>query len=78
MVCENSYLDEFDRGIVYSIGKKFAGIFAKVDVDADKPTREKGADSTVMRVQWRSEERDLGRTEKKFTVIVAALKILLI
>jgi len=53
MVCENPYPDEFDRGILYSITKKFADAFAKVDVDADKPTRGKGADSTVMHVQWR-------------------------
>ena len=53
MVCENPYPDEFDRGIVYAVAKKFAGTFAKVDIDSSKPTRSGGADSTEMLVKWR-------------------------
>ncbi len=53
MVCENPYPDEFDRGIVHSITEKFADAFAKVDIVTSKPTRTKGAGSTVMQVRWR-------------------------
>ncbi|PKL40814.1 MAG: hypothetical protein CVV44_04185 [Spirochaetae bacterium HGW-Spirochaetae-1] len=54
MICENPYPDEFDRGIIFAMAKRFApGGFVKVDYDESKPTRTKGSNSTVFIVTWK-------------------------
>ncbi len=53
MVCENPYPDQFDKGIIYAIAKKFAKTMVKVDIDESKPTRSVGSDSTTYIIKWR-------------------------
>lgn len=54
IVCTNPYPDEFDRGIISQMGKKFqpAGAFVKVNIDESKPTRTKGGDSSTFLITW--------------------------
>lgn len=54
VICTNPYPDEFDKGIIHQMGKKFAPVGAAVEVKVDEscPIRSKGADSTTFRVTW--------------------------
>lgn len=55
IVCTNPYPDEFDKGIITAIGRKFkpSGSFSvKVNIDLSKPQRSKGDDSTTYLVTW--------------------------
>jgi len=55
IVCTNPYPDEFDKGIIISMSRKFkpAGIISvKVNIDESKPTRSKAGDSTTFLVSW--------------------------
>ncbi len=54
ITCTNPYPDEFDKGIIFQMGKKFAptGAAVSVKVDDSKPTRTKGSDSTTYLVAW--------------------------
>jgi len=54
ITCTNPYPDEFDRGIISQMGKKFqpSGSFVKVNIDESKPTRTKGGDSTTFLISW--------------------------
>jgi hypothetical protein len=54
ITCTNPYPDEFDKGIIFQMGKKFApaGATVNVKVDEDLPKRSKGADSTTYLVSW--------------------------
>jgi len=54
ITCTNPYPDDFDKGIISQMGKKFApsGTVVNVIIDESMPTRSKGADSTVFFVTW--------------------------
>ena len=54
ITCTNPYPDEFDKGIIVAMGKKFApsGATVSVKFDENKPSRTKGADSTTYLVSW--------------------------
>ena len=55
MVCTNPYPDDFDKGIITTIGRKFlpSGSFSfKVTIDESQPTRGRGDDSTTFIVSW--------------------------
>ena len=54
ITCTNPYPDEFDKGIIYQMGKKFApaGAAVLVKIDDSKPLRTKGFDSTTFVVTW--------------------------
>jgi hypothetical protein len=53
-LCTNPYPDEFDKGIIVAMAKKFKlPVFnLKVVVDETKPIRMKGGDSTTFLVNW--------------------------
>jgi hypothetical protein len=50
----NPYPDEFDKGLIFAMGKKFApaGSSVSVKIDDSRPTRSKGSDSTTYLVVW--------------------------
>ena len=54
ITCTNPYPDEFDKGIIFQMGKKFApsGTVVSVTYDTNKSSRSKGYDSTVYLVAW--------------------------
>jgi hypothetical protein len=54
ITCTNPYPDEFDKGLVFQMGRKFApsGAAVAVKYDETKPTRAKGSDSTTYLVAW--------------------------
>ena len=55
MVCNNPYPSEFDRGIILAMAQKFMPRDAKIikaELDPDKPTRKKDADSCTYIVSW--------------------------
>jgi hypothetical protein len=54
ITCTNPYPDEFDKGLIFQMGKKFApsGAAVGVKIDDTKPTRTKGSDSTTYLVTW--------------------------
>jgi hypothetical protein len=54
ITCTNPYPDEFDKGIISAMGKKFApkGAAVAVKIDDSKPIRSKGADSTTYLITW--------------------------
>ena len=54
ITCTNPYPDEFDKGIIFQMGKKFAPVGAAVTVKVDEnlPLRAKGSDSTTFLVSW--------------------------
>jgi hypothetical protein len=54
ITCTNPYPDEFDKGIIFQMGKKFAPLGANVNVKIDEtlPRRSKGDDSTTYLVTW--------------------------
>lgn len=54
ITCTNPYPDEFDKGIIYQMGKKFApkGAAVNVIIASEMPTRSEGADATVYVVSW--------------------------
>ncbi len=55
LVCTNPYPDEFDKGIIVSMARKFKPanvISVKVNIDESKPTRSKGGDSTTFLISW--------------------------
>jgi hypothetical protein len=54
ITCTNPYPDEFDKGIIVTMGKKFApsGVAVSVKIDDTKPTRAKGSDTTTYLVSW--------------------------
>jgi len=54
IVCTNPYPDEFDKGIIAQMAKKFAPAGANVSVKLDEgsPIRGNGADSTTFVVTW--------------------------
>ncbi len=53
MKCNNPYPDEFDRGIIYAVTRKYAQNMARVEVDTMRPTRSQGAESTFFLIEWR-------------------------
>ena len=54
ITCTNPYPDEFDKGIIFQMGKKFAPAGANVEVKIDEslPKRTAGADSTTYLISW--------------------------
>lgn len=54
MVCDNPYPDEFDRGIIIAMVRKFSkqNSMVTVTVDPNAPVREKGGDSTTYDIKW--------------------------
>ncbi len=54
ITCTNPYPDEFDKGIIYQMGVKFApaGANVAVKIDSSVQVRSKGSDSTVYHVSW--------------------------
>lgn len=52
--CTNPYPDEFDKGIIVAMAKKFKPPIAnlKVVIDESQPIRMKGGDSTTFLVTW--------------------------
>lgn len=54
IICTNPYPDEFDRGIISQMSRKFqpAGANVKVTIDESKPSRTKGGDSTTFLINW--------------------------
>lgn len=55
ITCTNPYPDDFDKGIITAISRKFkpANSFsAKVTIDTTKPQRSKGDDSTTFMITW--------------------------
>lgn len=55
VVCNNPYPDEFDRGLITAMCRKFLpqGTLVTVAIDAAKPSRSKGGDSTTYNVSWK-------------------------
>lgn len=54
-VCDNPYPDDFDRGIIEAMAKRFKpadAIRVKVEQDESAPSRGQGAESTTYRVSW--------------------------
>lgn len=55
IICSNPYPDEFDKGIITAMTRKFKPanvINVKVHVDETQNTRTKGGDSTTFLVSW--------------------------
>ncbi len=54
IVCTNPYPDEFDKGIITQMGRKFAPSETTISVrfDETKPSRSKGGDSTTYLISW--------------------------
>ena len=54
IICTNPYPDEFDKGIITTMARRFAPekSFPKVVVDVNAPTRTKGGDSTTFLISW--------------------------
>jgi hypothetical protein len=54
IVCTNPYPDEFDKGIITQMGRKFAseGKRVLVEIDENNPTRTNGGISTNYIVTW--------------------------
>lgn len=53
-VCTNPYPDEFDKGIIAAMAKKFGPKISnlQITIDETKPVRMKGGDSTTFIVSW--------------------------
>jgi hypothetical protein len=54
LTCTNPYPDEFDKGIIIAMAKKFRSTVFNLAVDIDKsqPVRMRGGDSTTFNVSW--------------------------
>jgi len=54
MVCDNPYPSKFDEGIITQVVRKFKplGGLEKIELDATKETRLKGADSCTYLITW--------------------------
>lgn len=54
IVCDNPYPDEFDKGIITAMCRKFANNTTKIKVQIDKTkeTRANGGDSTTYIISW--------------------------
>lgn len=55
MVCTTPYPDEFDRGIIISVGQTYKPKNAKnlnVEIDKSAPIRTKGGESTTYIIKW--------------------------
>ncbi|HEY4788366.1 MAG TPA: hypothetical protein VIH57_20075 [Bacteroidales bacterium] len=54
LVCTNPYPDEFDKGIIVAMAKKFRPpIFnLQISIDESQPIRMKGGDSTTFNITW--------------------------
>ena len=55
LICSNPYPDEFDKGIIVAMTRKFkptGTISVKVNIDESQPTRTKGEDNTTFLVSW--------------------------
>lgn len=54
LVCTNPYPDEFDKGIIIAMAKKFrpSEFNLIVEIDKTQPVRMKGGDSTTFNVRW--------------------------
>ncbi len=55
MVCTNPYPDEFDKGVITSMGRKFmppGSYLVNVSIDDSQPSRSKGGDSTTFHIKW--------------------------
>jgi hypothetical protein len=54
ITCTNPYPDEFDKGLIFQMGRKFApaGAAVAIKYDETKPNRSKGSDSTTYLVSW--------------------------
>lgn len=54
ITCTNPYPDEFDRGIILQMVRKFAPLDSSIHViiDETQPVRGKGGDSTTFLVKW--------------------------
>ncbi len=51
LTCENPYPCDFDRGIIFAMGRRF-DLNAKVIHDDSKPCRKKGASSCTYIADW--------------------------
>ncbi|HAM99968.1 MAG TPA: hypothetical protein DCQ26_15310 [Marinilabiliales bacterium] len=55
MVCTNPYPDDFDKGIITAMGRRFlpkGSYTINVMIDKTQPERSKGADSTTFLINW--------------------------
>lgn len=55
MICTNPYPDEFDKGLITAMGRKFmpqGSYLVRVNIDDSQPTRTKGGDSTTFLINW--------------------------
>jgi hypothetical protein len=54
VTCNNPYPDEFDKGIITAMCRKFVTnhVLINVFIDQAKPIRSKGDDSTTYKVSW--------------------------
>lgn len=55
IVCTNPYPDEFDKGIITAMCRKFIANITSINVtiDPNAPSRTKGGDSTTFLVSWK-------------------------
>lgn len=55
IVCDNPYPDEFDKGIITAMCRKFISnkFLIIIEIDASKETRTKGGNSTTFIVNWK-------------------------
>ncbi len=56
MVCDNPYPDDFDKGIIVSLVRRYKPedslVMEEVTIDETQETREKGADATTYLIRW--------------------------
>lgn len=55
MVCTNPYPDEFDKGLITAMGRKFlppGSFMVRTTIDESQPSRTKGGDSTTFNINW--------------------------
>ena len=55
LICDNPYPDEFDKGIINAMCRKFISNILSIiiKIDESKPIREKGGDSTTFNLSWK-------------------------
>ncbi|MFC1669068.1 hypothetical protein ACFL20_01645 [Spirochaetota bacterium] len=52
VTCDNPYPDDFDRGIITAIARKFSGGMVKVEVANENNSRKNGGNKTKYIVSW--------------------------
>lgn len=55
IICNNPYPDEFDKGIITAMARRFkptTSTNVKINIDETQPIRTKGGDSTTFLVSW--------------------------